>query len=201
MTRVLHERARALLWLLALATLPLLLLACAPEQGEAHAQDVAEERLRLEIDQSARELHVYLDGERIATHEIAVGEEEYPTPTGEFAIHQVDWNPDWTPPDSDWSADREFKEPGDPDNPMGRARLSYEGAYSIHGTEALESLGTAASHGSVRVANEVAMELARLVMEYGGAAREESWYAEARANPTEMREVRIPTPVPLVIYE
>ncbi|CAN5656737.1 hypothetical protein BH23GEM7_BH23GEM7_38080 [soil metagenome] len=200
MDRVLQRAEQDVLRLLLLFTLPLLLLAFAGHRAEAQMSNPSGD-LRLELSQSERELYVYIDGERVATHPVAVGQPEYPTPTGQYGIHRVDWNSDWTPPDSDWSADREHKEPGDPDNPMGRARILYKGSYSIHGTDVIESLGEAASHGSIRVANEVAMELARLIMEYGGAARSESWYEEARVNPTEMRQVSIPDPVPLVIYE
>jgi lipoprotein-anchoring transpeptidase ErfK/SrfK len=158
--------------------------------------------LRFEIVKSARELHVYRGEERVATHAVAIGEEpEHATPTGEFRITRVDWNPDWTPPDSEWAADEEPREPGDPENPMGRARLVFQEPYTIHGTDDTASLGRAASHGSVRVANEVVMELARLVMEAGGAGRSEAWYAEARGTPDEMRQVSIPEPVPLRIRD
>ena len=102
---------------------------------------------------------------------VAVGQEGHETPTGEWGIHQVDWNPDWTPPDSDWSADSEYKAPGEEGNPMGRARLIFRAPYSIHGTDAMDSLGQAASHGSVRVSNEEIFGLARLVQEHGGVER------------------------------
>jgi len=160
-----------------------------------------EEGLRLEVVQSERKLHVHLDGRLIETNDVAVGQEEWPTPTGEFGIHQVDWNPDWTPPDSEWAQGREYKEPGHPDNPMGRVRMIYRAPYSLHGTDDLDSLGRAASHGSIRVANEVIAELARLVMEHGGAARDEAWFVEALDNPGEMREVALPEPVRLEIRE
>jgi lipoprotein-anchoring transpeptidase ErfK/SrfK len=159
------------------------------------------ERLRIEVVLSTREAHVYVDGERVATHDVAVGQEGHETPTGEWSIHRVDWNPDWTPPDSEWAEDSDHKEPGDPDNPMGRARLVFEPPYSIHGTEALESLGTAASHGSIRVANDVVIELGAMVMEYGGADRDRAWLEGVLDDPTTMREVPIPDPVPIVIRD
>jgi lipoprotein-anchoring transpeptidase ErfK/SrfK len=157
--------------------------------------------LRLEINKSERELYIFVDDERVHWVPIAIGQPDHPTPTGEFSIHQVDWNPDWTPPDSEWSEDREYKEPGEDGNPMGRARLIYRAPYSLHGTEALESLGEAASHGSVRVANEEIIGIARLVQEHGGAERSEEWYRNAVGTPTEMFEVRLSNPVTLLIYE
>jgi hypothetical protein len=158
-------------------------------------------QLRLEIHRSARELHIYVGGERVRAVPVAVGQPGHETPTGEFAIHQVDWNPDWTPPDSEWAADNEPKAPGEAGNPMGRARLIYQAPYSLHGTDALDSLGERASHGSVRVANEDIIGIARLVQEHGGETRDESWFRNAVDSPTEMFEVHLSDPIPLVIRD
>jgi hypothetical protein len=154
--------------------------------------------MRLEVDLAARELRVYRGEEQVETHPVAVGSEEWPTPTGEWSIGQVVWNPRWVPPpDESWAEDEEPKEPGDPENPLGRAQLVYRPPNSVHGTNDPDSLGKAVSHGSIRVSNEVAMELARQVMEAGGAGQDESWYRQARENRTERRSVTIPDPVPI----
>jgi lipoprotein-anchoring transpeptidase ErfK/SrfK len=174
----------------------ILFLVAAFQVGEATAQD-----LRLELSQTERELYVFLDEEIIEIYPVAIGQPSHPTPTGTFTIHQVDWNPDWTPPDSDWSADSEYKEPGEPGNPMGRVRLIFEAPYSLHGTEDLDSLGEKASHGSIRLANDDIMDLARLVMEHGGRDKSENWFETAIEDPTTMHEVSLPDPVMLVIYE
>jgi lipoprotein-anchoring transpeptidase ErfK/SrfK len=157
--------------------------------------------LRLEVDISARELHVYRNDRQVETHPVAVGTEEWPTPTGEWTIGQVVWNPRWIPPAQEWAEGEEEKEPGDPENPLGRAQLVYSPPNSIHGTIAPESLGQAASHGSIRVSNEVAMSLARMVMEAGGAQRDEAWYRRVRENRTERQDVSIPNPVPIRVRE
>jgi lipoprotein-anchoring transpeptidase ErfK/SrfK len=154
------------------------------------------------VNLAERELYVYRNDERVATHPVAVGSEEWPTPTGEWTIGQVIWNPRWIPPTYEsWAEEEDVVEPGDPDNPLGRAQLVYRAPNSIHGTTERESLGKAASHGSIRVANEVAMELARQVMEAGGAGKDERWYREARESQTERREVLIPKPVPIRVVE
>jgi lipoprotein-anchoring transpeptidase ErfK/SrfK len=155
--------------------------------------------MRIEVNLAARELHVYRGGQRVATHPVAVGSEEWPTPTGEWSIGQVIFNPRWIPPEESWAEDEEISEPGDPDNPLGRAQLVYRAPNSIHGTNAPESLGQAVSHGSIRVSNEVALELARMVMEAGGAQRDEAFHRRARENRTERQEVSIPNPVPVRI--
>ena len=118
----------------------------------------------------------------------------------EWTVGQVIWNPRWIPPrDESWAEDEEVVEPGDPENPLGRAQLVYRAPNSVHGTIEPNSLGKAVSHGSIRVSNEVAMRLARQVMEAGGAGKEESWYRDARSNRTERREVPIPNPAPIRI--
>jgi lipoprotein-anchoring transpeptidase ErfK/SrfK len=157
--------------------------------------------MSIEVDISARELYVIRGGQRVETHPVAVGTEEWPTPTGEWSIGQVVWNPRWIPPDQEWAEDEEIAEPGDPDNPLGRAQLVYSPPNSVHGTNAPESLGQAVSHGSIRVSNEVAMSLARQVMEAGGAGRDESWYRRARENRTERQDVPIPNPVPIRVVD
>jgi hypothetical protein len=108
---------------------------------------------------------------------------------------------DWTPPDSEWAEDSDCKAPGEEGNPMGRARLIFRAPYSMHGTDALDSLDRMASHGSVRVSNEDVLDLARLVQEHGGARRSETWYRNAVGSPTEMFEVSLPEPVPIVIRQ
>lgn len=156
--------------------------------------------LRLEVNVGKRELYVYRNDERIATHKVAVGMREWPTRTGEWTIGQVVFNPRWTPPQEEsWARDEEVKEPGDPENPLGVAQLVYDAPRSIHGTNEPASLGKAESHGSIRIANETARELARMVMEAGGAQRDDSFFQQVRQNRRERVEVAIPNPVPIRI--
>ncbi len=166
-------------------------------QAQPQPQPLPPPDLRLEVNVAARELHVYRNDQRIATHPVAVGTSEWPTQTGEWTIGQVVWNPRWVPPQEEWAKDEEVKEPGAPENPLGRAQLVYDAPRSIHGTNEPASLGKAASHGSIRIANEVAIELARMVMESGGAGRDDSWYRAARENRKERQDVAIPNPIPI----
>jgi lipoprotein-anchoring transpeptidase ErfK/SrfK len=99
--------------------------------------------LRIVVDKSDREVRLFNGDRLLRTERVAIGQSEHPTPTGSWEIHQVDINPEWIPPDSEWAEDRERKAPGDPENPMGRARLIFKSPYSIHGTDDMESLGTA----------------------------------------------------------
>jgi len=154
--------------------------------------------LLLEVDIASRQLNVYRDNRVVASHPVAVGSAEWPTPTGQWDIGQVIFNPRWHPPvEESWAANEEVKEPGDPDNPLGRVQLVYQAPNSIHGTNEPESLGQAVSHGSIRIANEVGIELARMVMQAGGATQDDAFIQNALANPTERVEVAIPNPVPI----
>lgn len=159
--------------------------------------DAQASRLEIEVSLDAKELHVLRSGTVEETYPVAVGSEEWPTPTGEWTIHEVVWNPHWTPPDEEWAEEEVEREPGDPRNPLGKAQLVYDLPNSIHGTNDTSSLGKAVSHGSIRVSNAVATELARQVMEAGGAVRDESWFHLVEQNPRE--EYRVPLPNPVTI--
>jgi lipoprotein-anchoring transpeptidase ErfK/SrfK len=169
-----------------------------PPSARAQA---AEDGMRLEISLSERQLFEFIDGELVNTFDVSVGQPGHETPTGTFRIHRIDWNPDWVPPASEWAEGYDRKPPGHPENPMGRVRMVYRAPYSIHGTDALESLGRARSHGSVRMANEDIISLARRVMEYGGIERSDGWYEEVIGNPTRMYEVELASPIRLINYE
>jgi lipoprotein-anchoring transpeptidase ErfK/SrfK len=156
--------------------------------------------MRIEVDLAARKLYVIRGGARVATHSVAVGSQKWPTQTGEWKIVQTVWNPEWTPPDESWAEEREPRKPGDPKNPLGRIQLVYDPPRSIHGTNQPSSIGKAVSHGSIRVTNEVGEQLAREVMEAGGAPKDEAWYASARANRTEKQIVDLPQPIPIRVY-
>jgi lipoprotein-anchoring transpeptidase ErfK/SrfK len=207
-------RVNALRSLLALPAM-LLLAACPAERErvviEREAPDPAAQPVELpggpggpltmEISLRDRQLYVLENGSVTATHPVAIGQDEYPTPPGEYRIDTVILNPEWIPPDSEWAADEERAAPGDPENPLGHAQLVYQRPYSIHGTYDDASLGTAASHGSVRVSNRVAEELAELAMRHGGVQRPEEEVRLGRENRSRERTNRLPNPIPLSIYE
>jgi lipoprotein-anchoring transpeptidase ErfK/SrfK len=156
--------------------------------------------MRIEVDVNARQLHVFKGDQRVASHAVAVGSEKWPTKTGEWTITQVVWNPDWNPPDESWAEEREPRESGDPKNPMGRAQLVYDAPRSIHGTNQPSSIGKPVSHGSIRLPNEVIVQLAQQVMEAAGAGKDEAWYREAQQNRTQKRVVDLPRVVPIRVY-
>ncbi len=65
---------------------------------------------------------------------------------------QVD--PPWNVPQSDWAGDLAGQTipGGDPANPLVARWIGFNGSVGFHGTASIGSLGTAASHGCVRMA-------------------------------------------------
>jgi lipoprotein-anchoring transpeptidase ErfK/SrfK len=150
----------------------------------------------LVVDISERRLYVMSGDDVVRTFPVAVGEEGYDTPSGNFTIRRMIWNPSWTPPASAWARDKEYEAPGSPGNPMGRVKIFFrEPDYYIHGTGLASSLGNARSHGCIRMRNIDAVELARLVMINAGETADQAWYEQTIANPTTSREVNLDAPV------
>ena len=173
-------------------------LAAAPGAAAPTPSDA----MRLEVDVKARRLYVYRgQGSAAAdSFRVAVGSERWPTQTGEWTVKQVIFNPEWTPPDESWAEEREPRKPGDPKNPLGRAQLVYDVPRSIHGTNAPSSIGTATSHGSIRMRNEEILRLAREVLQAGGSPRDEAWVRQAEQNRTEKQIVDLPRPVRIRVF-
>lgn len=154
------------------------------------------ENFSLVVDVSDRRLYVMSGDDVVQTFPVSVGDEGYDTPTGNFTIRRMIWNPSWTPPASAWARDKKYEAPGSPGNPMGRVKMFFrEPDYYIHGTGLASSLGNARSHGCLRMRNIDAVQLARLVMINGGGTQDQSWYEQTIANPTNLREVNLPRPV------
>ncbi len=88
---------------------------------------------------------------RVRTYPIAIGQAAYPTPRGNFTVIQKQVNPTWFPPDSEWAKGLGEIPPGD-GNPLGTRWIGTSApAIGIHGTPNPSSIGTAASHGCIRM--------------------------------------------------
>lgn len=117
----------------------------------------------IRIDLSDKKLYHYRDGELRKIYSVAVGMPAYPTPTGSFHIISKVVDPTWTPPDSDWAQGMEPVGPG-PGNPLGTRWMGIDSpSVGIHGTYTSSSVGTAASHGCIRMYLKEAEELFGLV--------------------------------------
>jgi lipoprotein-anchoring transpeptidase ErfK/SrfK len=107
----------------------------------------------LTLDRGSFTLRLWRDLELAETYTVAVGQEGLETPEGIYEIQAKEENPTWYVPESDWAGDLAGQViPPGPSNPIkARWMAIYEGA-GIHGTEETASLGSAASHGCVRMA-------------------------------------------------
>jgi hypothetical protein len=113
------------------------------------------------VDVSANTLEVYEGLKVVAEYRVATGTPQYPTPVGTFEIIDKKENPTWYNPDPDgWGAGLPLSIGPGPGNPLGtRAMYLSAPGIRIHGTWDSSSIGTAASHGCIRMHVEDAEEL------------------------------------------
>lgn len=175
------------------------------EQQRARGRQQARQELqglRFEVDISDRKIRAFQGDRKVAEHDVAVGTKEWPTPTGEWEFHRVDLNPEWNPPkNEEWAEDEKTQAPGSPDNPMGRARLVYRMPNTVHGTDDLNSLGKASSHGSIRVANDVVLQLAQTLLKAGGSWEGPQWFQQMTQNRTEEYQIKMEQRIPIKVQE
>jgi lipoprotein-anchoring transpeptidase ErfK/SrfK len=164
---------------------------------------VAEAPLILKANVTARILIVQRGDSTLKTFAVSVGKDGYPTPVGSFRIKKIIWNPSWRPPPgADWAKGKTAKGPGEPGNPMKVVKIFFqEPDYYIHGTDDVESLGSAASHGCLRMDPTEVADLAKTIMEHGGQPREENWFWRIIHSRREEKVVYLNNPISLTISE
>ncbi|HMB54897.1 MAG TPA: L,D-transpeptidase/peptidoglycan binding protein, partial [Thermoanaerobaculia bacterium] len=107
----------------------------------------------LTLERGAYTLRLWKNLKLAETYTVAVGQVGLETPEGLYHIQNKQVDPTWHVPESDWAGSLAGQSiPPGPSNPL-KARWMgiFEGA-GIHGTDDTGSLGTAASHGCVRMA-------------------------------------------------
>jgi len=104
------------------------------------------------VSTSKRTLTLYNGAKVEKTYRCAVGMPGYPTPLGWWKIVQKRYLPTWRNPGSDWGKDMPASIPPGPNNPLGTRALNLNASgIRIHGSSADYSIGTAASHGCMRM--------------------------------------------------
>jgi lipoprotein-anchoring transpeptidase ErfK/SrfK len=89
----------------------------------------------------------------VRTYTIAVGQQGLETPAGKYNIQDKQVNPSWHVPNSPWAGSLAGKViPPGPADPIKARWMGIAGGAGIHGTEDVGSLGSAASHGCIRMA-------------------------------------------------
>jgi lipoprotein-anchoring transpeptidase ErfK/SrfK len=115
----------------------------------------------LVADRSSFQLRLYKNLQLQKQYTVAVGALGFDTPAGMYHIQNKAVDPAWSVPNSDWAGDQAgtVVPGGVPENPLKERWLGiYDGA-GIHGTDQTYSLGTAASHGCIRMAIPDVIEL------------------------------------------
>ena len=108
----------------------------------------------LAVDRDGKVLRLYKHLKLAHRYRIAVGRAGLETAAGRYKIVEKIVNPAWHVPDSAWAGDLAGRTiaPGDPQNPLEARWMGFHDGQGIHGTADVASLGTAASHGCIRMA-------------------------------------------------
>lgn len=104
------------------------------------------------VDRAGFKLRLFKKLKLARTYPIAVGQAGLETPAGLYTINDRQVNPAWNVPNSDWAGDLAGTVvPPGPGNPLVARWLGIYDGVGIHGTDDIGSLGTAASHGCIRM--------------------------------------------------
>jgi lipoprotein-anchoring transpeptidase ErfK/SrfK len=113
------------------------------------------------VDRANFQLRLFKDLKLAKTYKIAVGQIGLETPSGVYNVQNKAIDPAWHVPKREWAGKLAGKviPGGVPENPLKSRWLGiYDGA-GIHGTADEASLGSAASHGCIRMAVKDVEEL------------------------------------------
>ncbi len=107
----------------------------------------------LVVDRSAFTLKLYKNLKLEKTYSVAVGAQGLETPAGLYHIQNKAENPAWTVPNSAWAGSLagQVIPGGAANNPLKARWLGIFDGAGIHGTSDDASIGSAASHGCVRM--------------------------------------------------
>ena len=105
------------------------------------------------VNRSAFSLTLYKDLKPMKTYPIAVGQVGLETPAGLYHIQNKAVNPAWSVPRSAWAGSLagQVIPGGTPQNPLKARWLGIYAGAGIHGTSEDGSIGSAASHGCIRM--------------------------------------------------
>jgi lipoprotein-anchoring transpeptidase ErfK/SrfK len=114
----------------------------------------------LTIDRGGFQLRLWKNLQLVKTYTIAVGQQGLETPAGTYTIDDKQVNPAWHVPDSAWAGSLAGQViPPGPEDPLKARWMGFFNGAGIHGTDETWSLGTAASHGCIRMAIPDVIEL------------------------------------------
>jgi lipoprotein-anchoring transpeptidase ErfK/SrfK len=105
------------------------------------------------VNRGAFRLTLYKRLKPVKTYSIAVGQVGLETPAGLYHIQNKAVNPAWNVPNSPWAGSLagQVIPGGAPNNPLKARWMGIFAGAGIHGTDDIGSIGTAASHGCIRM--------------------------------------------------
>jgi len=116
------------------------------------------------VDRETFQLRLFRGLQLFKTYRIAVGRAGLETPAGLYRIYDKQVNPSWHVPNSAWAGDLAGRViPPGPDDPIKARWMGFYNGAGIHGTDDISSLGSAASHGCIRMSIPDVEELYDLV--------------------------------------
>jgi lipoprotein-anchoring transpeptidase ErfK/SrfK len=105
------------------------------------------------VDRSSFTLRLWKHLRLVRNYRIAVGMAGLETPAGLYHIQDKEVDPSWHVPNSAWAGSLAGKTiPPGPQDPIKARWMGIFNGAGIHGTDELSSLGSAASHGCIRMA-------------------------------------------------
>ncbi len=117
------------------------------------------------IDRDAKTLRLYENLRLTRRYKIAVGQQGLESSAGRYKIEEKVVDPPWHAPDKAWAGELAGQTipAGDPRNPLVARWMGYHDGEGIHCTKDIESLGTQASHGCIRMSPKAVKALFRRV--------------------------------------
>ena len=121
-------------------------------------------RTFITVSRGERRLRLFERLRLVKTYLIAVGQAGLETPAGVYTINDKQIDPSWHVPRSPWAGSLAgMVIPPGPADPLKARWMGFYNGAGIHGTDAVYSLGTAASHGCIRMSIPDVVELYELV--------------------------------------
>jgi hypothetical protein len=121
-------------------------------------------RYFITVSRGERRLRLFVRLKLVKTYLIAVGQAGLETPAGVYRINDKQVDPSWHVPNSPWAGSLAgMVIPPGPADPLKARWLGFYNGAGIHGTDAVYSLGTAASHGCIRMSIPDVIELYDIV--------------------------------------
>lgn len=106
----------------------------------------------LVVSLSQHKVRLFDGAKLVKMYPIAIGTPDHPTPPGDWKIENKRYMPTWVNPGSAWAKTMPPFIPPGPGNPLGTRALDLSAdGIRFHGTNNINSVGTAASHGCMRM--------------------------------------------------